>query len=1032
MRSPSFFTRLVLSLVMVLGLFLSRVMAQYLPAYPNAFNAGCNGDHIERTTGLNAEARIDPEWARITDTPTILEGTVATPGELYSPELANNQAPSEVAESDIPWTHYTHDKTSNVLPDPEYQSLLSSWSQVDIDATGNILHQYDNVGHHTFMEVEWDNASTMYELFASSPYYDNQRGAIPEFVWPSVGNRVWVEGQYIFDCGHPGTPPHVIQVDGFNFELHYQQEVRYATEIHPPRALVTYRLNHPLTTTLDPLNPLAPELPTGSSLPVTGGQTMVPVTEADIYVTARGGGAVDHCSLITRHIDAIDGLLSAGISGFDSCTHTGPIQTVNDTNYVFDIYPPGTDYSKKPGGVFTVTPPTRDGSGHDVSLQWRIIDRNNVIPDNLGTSIKTVTPILLCPIDATIGPPSQTEDGCPPASAYPTRLRVILPFKGADANAFAATILLGWDDVPTSPDPPVRTFDVRLEDFQVDHNGEGFNHHGHGDWRVFVDVGGQWKYVSGMAFDLSGDGSNACNGDALTNMDDNDCFYFHGQPWRISVLDGNPIHVAVGGWESDSVDDEFCTNPTGCDPSTDAGIALALEDNDRIGTLEFDLDPAQDYQTGVLNTGSVDTLGPIKFHTPQIANSDGTNFYVTFSATEISPPSPPSSTLTVGTPNYIGGSTFVTSATPLTLATTSLDNVGFQYRFHRDSTPLPTFSSFPFPLHWTTTGYNVGPATANVFLNSYDGADGGYTVQYSAQTSGGVTEPRHLTRLTLDNTPPVTTFVQPAANAQYGHSDTLALSYSVSDGSGSGVKSLTPKMDGQTAAQFGASLNSGASISLLSMSLGNHTFSVDSVDNVDNAGINSAVFTIVVTFNSLMGDVNDLVSLGCMDNISQSLLAKISVAQNLNGKGNNQTATNILAALINEVQAQAGKHISNTCKDSSGRPFDPVQLLLGDTQYLQGTLSPLKPNLIIGSVLNASDVGIAGVTVNLNSSKTVIATATTDSVGLFYFPDASVLSAGANYTTKVTLPKGYKSSTPSSLTFTWQGNMVTLSNLVLK
>jgi len=67
----------------------------------------------------------------------------------------------------------------------------------------------------------------------------------------------------------------------------------------------------------------------------------------------------------------------------------------------------------------------------------------------------------------------------------------------------------------------------------------------------------------------------------------------------------------------------------------------------------------------------------------------------------------------------------------------------------------------------------------------------------------------------------------------------------------------------------------------------------------------------------------------------------------------------------------------------------------------------------------------------VNSSKTVIATATTDSVGFFYFADTSGLTVGANYTVKVTLPKGYKSSTPASQAFTWKTVGVTLSNFVL-
>src|SRR5260370_38786014 len=146
-------------------------------------------------------------------------------------------------------------------------------------------------------------------------------------------------------------------------------------------------------------------------------------------------------------------------------------------------------------------------------------------------------------------------------------------------------------------------------------------------------------------------------------------------------------------------------------------------------------------------------------------------------------------------------------------------------------------------------------------------------------------------------------------------------------------------MDGQTAAQFGASLDPGQTIYLYSMSLGSHTFSVDSLDNVNNAGTSSVVFTIAVTPESLKGDVNDLLGLGCIDNISQSLIAKINAAQKLIGKGQIQAAVNILSALISEVQAQAGKHIAATCQDPSGRTFDPVQLLIGDIQYLQGILA---------------------------------------------------------------------------------------------
>src|SRR5512146_2614078 len=279
------------------------------------------------------------------------------------------------------------------------------------------------------------------------------------------------------------------------------------------------------------------------------------------------------------------------------------------------------------------------------------------------------------------------------------------------------------------------------------------------------------------------------------------------------------------------------------------------------------------------------------------------------------------------------------------------------------------------------------------------------------------------------STPPITNFVQPTAT-QYGHGDSIRLDYSVSDGSGSGVKSFTPKMDGQTAAQFCGTtipncLDSGQTLYLESMSLGTHTFSVDSVDNVSNAGTNSVTFTITVTFASLAGDVNNLQAWGCIGNISQSLIAKFGAAQNLYGKGQIQTAINLLAAALYEVQAQAGKHIATTCTNPNGRQFNPVDLLRSDIQYLEGILAgQLKANPVLGFVVNSANVAVYGATVNLMSGKTIIAQTMTDAAGFYYYADVSGLAPGGTYTVTVTLPKGFKGSTPSARSFTWSWNMV--------
>jgi len=139
-----------------------------------------------------------------------------------------------------------------------------------------------------------------------------------------------------------------------------------------------------------------------------------------------------------------------------------------------------------------------------------------------------------------------------------------------------------------------------------------------------------------------------------------------------------------------------------------------------------------------------------------------------------------------------------------------------------------------------------------------------------------------------------------------------------------------------------------------------------------------------------------------------------------------------ITAFVYEVQAQMGKHITTTCHDPSGRSFNAAQLLLDDLQALQATFGgQLKPNPIMGFVSSAANTPIYGATVNLmGSAKTVAASATTDSTGFYYFADTSGLAGGVGYSASVTLPKGFKSSTPGTQTFTWLGSSV-VGNFVL-
>ena len=141
------------------------------------------------------------------------------------------------------------------------------------------------------------------------------------------------------------------------------------------------------------------------------------------------------------------------------------------------------------------------------------------------------------------------------------------------------------------------------------------------------------------------------------------------------------------------------------------------------------------------------------------------------------------------------------------------------------------------------------------------------------------------------------------------------------------MKSFTPKMDGATTLPDGRGLASGQNINLLTeLSLGTHTFSVDSVDNLNNAGTNSVTFSVIVTPDSIKQDVTQFLQSGAITNSgnANSLLAKLNAAAAARARGNCSTAANLYQAFIQEVQALSGKKINPTA----------AQIMILDAQYL--------------------------------------------------------------------------------------------------
>ena len=142
---------------------------------------------------LTELARETPGWVSVdpSDPQVIIEGTVHH---------------SKMADVDFPFSHDSHDFNWHVDPDPQYQNRMSDANEVK---NGRRL-----------MEMEWE-----------SRYF-------PTFFWLVAGDRVFVRGRWIFDCGHPPyyTELHPVTLSVATRYKPYQ----FADQNNPSHANMTY------------------------------------------------------------------------------------------------------------------------------------------------------------------------------------------------------------------------------------------------------------------------------------------------------------------------------------------------------------------------------------------------------------------------------------------------------------------------------------------------------------------------------------------------------------------------------------------------------------------------------------------------------------------------------------------------------------------------------------------------------------------------------------------------------------------------
>jgi hypothetical protein len=158
-----------------------------VPIDGNGVARGCRIPSSLQITALGFTKDVGgviPSWVEATPHPNVQPDGQArsVEGVLTDSHISGTDFPFR------PW-HAYYDWNYKVRPDPQYRDLLS------------VANVRDGKGE---LECEWDTTF------------------LPSYAWGQRGQRVWILGRWIFDCGHPTA-------NG------------YRTEIHPPKAVVTFR-----------------------------------------------------------------------------------------------------------------------------------------------------------------------------------------------------------------------------------------------------------------------------------------------------------------------------------------------------------------------------------------------------------------------------------------------------------------------------------------------------------------------------------------------------------------------------------------------------------------------------------------------------------------------------------------------------------------------------------------------------------------------------------------------------------------------
>ena len=201
--------------------------------------------------------------------------------------------------------------------------------------------------------------------------------------------------------------------------------------------------------------------------------------------------------------------------------------------------------------------------------------------------------------------------------------------------------------------------------------------------------------------------------------------------------------------------------------------------------------------------------------------------------------------------------------------------------------------------------------------------EGVSTLIYRATDNAGDQERTRSQELMIDTRKPVITAAFDAPT--FTRIMQVTVHYGATDPTpGSGLASVGGQLDG-------APVNDGQILDVFWAPLGQHTLVVTAADVAGWVTAAAASFELIATLASLSGTIARLRQLGEIDNdgIERSFLAKVHAATSAAQRGQPNVAQNELSALLAELSAQRGHHISDRA----------AQFLIGDVTYVQAHLA---------------------------------------------------------------------------------------------